>query len=131
MPTTKGLSVLTVEVNDRIIEYKPNSLEYTDGFGNLNVRHQTGGGPSGSKIITEDAETKIGMVKFVLYTEIGNTNLLKEWLRLSRRAAGNVIRLSGDGFTRSFRNMVITEEPTVSVGSEGEFEVIFKGDVSA
>lgn len=127
----KGLAVLTVEVNDQIIEIKPNSLAFKDGFGNMNVRHQTGGGDAGSKVITEDAETQVGMVKFTLLSTVVNDERKKTWLQLSRNEQGNVIRLSGTGFTRNFRNMRITEEPETAVGAEGEFEVMFEGDVAA
>ena len=123
-----GLANPTIEINDRVIEYKPNSLSYKGGKGDLTVRHQTGGGDAGSKVITEDANSKVSMVKFTMLTETGNTDLLNEWLEISRSEGGNVIRLSAQGFTRSFRRMRVTEDPEVGIGAEGEFEIDFQGD---
>lgn len=124
----KGLAVVTVEINDEVIEIKPNSLTYKGGLGDINVRHQTGGGEAGTKVITEDAETQIGMVKFTLLTETTNTDRVNTWGRLSRSAQGNVIRLSGEGFTRNFREMRLITDPEIAIGAEGEFELLFEGN---
>lgn len=131
MATKKGLALPTIEVNDRVISYKPNSLTYKGGLGDLVVRHQTAGEGVGEEVLTEDAETKIGMVKFTLLAETGNTDLANEWMRASRDLAGVTIRLSAEGFTRSFRNMRVTTEPEISLGSEGEFEIEFMGGVAS
>lgn len=128
MATKKGLAVVTVEVNDEVIEIKPNSLAFKGGLGDITVRHQTGGGEAGSKVITEDDETKVGMVKFTLLTETTNVDRVNTWGLLSRNASGNVVRLSGAGFTRSFRGMRLTSDPEIGIGAEGEFEVVFEGD---
>ena len=124
----KGLAVVTVEINDEVIEIKSNSLSYRGGLGDINVRHQTGGGDAGSKVITEDAETQIGMVKFTLLTETTNTDRVNTWGLLTRNEQGNVIRLSGQGFTRSFREMRLITDPEIAIGAEGEFEVVFEGN---
>lgn len=124
----KGLAVLTLEINDQLVEYKPNSLSMKGGLGDINVRHQTGGGDAGSKVITEDAETQIGMVKFSLYTETTHTDRVNVWGQLSKEANGNVIRLSGPGFTRNFRQMRLITDPEIAFGSDADFELVFEGD---
>ncbi len=125
---TKGLSVLTLEINDQTIEYKPNSLSFKAGLGDINVRHQTGGGEAGSKVITEDAETQKGMVKFSLLSTPANAERAAQWGLLSRELNGNVIRLSGVGFTRNFRQMRLTTDPEITSGSDADYEMVFEGD---
>lgn len=128
MSALLGLATPTIQVNDRTIEYVPNTLSYKGGKGNVEVRFQTAGGGTGSTVITQDAETKVSMIKFDLLTEKTNVELKDEWLELSVALAGNVIRVSDPGFTIAFRNMRITEDPEVSIGSDGKFTVEFKGD---
>jgi len=122
-----SLSNPQLEINNIVVAIKPNSLSYKDGWGNINQRAQSAGGNSIELIGSEDAETKKGMVKFMMYTTKENVDLLSTWLRQSREANGNAIRLSESGFTRSFPRMKILEEPERSVGSDGEFEVMFEG----
>lgn len=132
MSALRGLANPTVEVNDRVIEIKPNSLKLKDGAGDITVRNQSAGGDAGTRIITEDAESKTGKVTFELITETTNIGLTQGWLRQSRQGAGNVIRITGEGgFSRAFRNMRITEEPEYDIGADGSYEVMFEGDVAA
>jgi len=126
----KGLAVVTVEINDEVIEIKPNSLSFKGGLGDINVRHQTGGGEAGTKVITEDAETQIGMVKFSLITETTHVARVNTWGLLSRNAQGNVVRLSGEGFTRNFRQMRLITDPEVAIGADADFEVVFEGNAA-
>lgn len=132
MSTLQGLATPTVEINDRVIEIKPNSLSFKGGSGDVNVRHQTAGGGAGTQVVTKDAETRRGMVKFSLISEKTNMELTEEWLELSDpSAAGNVIRLSDIGFTRNFRNMRVTSEPERSIGSDADFEIEFMGEAAS
>lgn len=127
MAATRGLADLAVEINDQLVEIKANSLSYKGGIGEVNVRHQTGGGDAGSTVITEDFETKVGMVKFSLLSTAANAERINEWGRITRDLNGNVVRLSGPGLTRNFAEMRLTSDPEVTVGSDADFEVIFEG----
>ncbi len=127
MVAVRGLADLAVEINDQLIEIKPNSLSFKGGLGEVNVRHQSGGGEAGSTVITEDNESKIGMVKFSLISTAPNADIINEWARITRDLNGNVIRLSGPGLTRNFAEMRLTSDPEVAVGSDADFEVTFEG----
>ena len=128
--SVKGLATVTLQVNDETVLYKPDSLEFSDGFGEMVVRFQTSGGGGGETVFTEKAETKYAYVKVTLLTTAANIEKTRQWLTSSRQANGNVVNLSG-GVARSFQKMRITEEPKFGVGSEGEFEIMFQGEKAA
>ena len=121
----RTLSNPTVEVNDIIIAIKPNSLSFKKGKGDKNVRAQSAGGNSIDTIITEDAETKVSMVKFMLITTKEGIELLDGWEDAGD--SGNTVRLSDGDFVVSFRKMVVTTEPERGTGADGETEVEFHG----
>ena len=117
------LSNPTVEVNNDTIGVVPNSISYMKGKGEKNVRPQSAGGNSVEMIITDNAETKKGMVKFSLYNTKANQDLLDAW----QDSNANTIRLSQGDFVVSYRGMVVTSDPEVSTGADGSFEVAFEG----
>lgn len=123
----RGLANLVLEINDQVIERKPNSLTFKGGLGDINVRNQTGGGESGSTVITEDAESQVGMVKFSLISTAANAALVTEWGLISRDLGGNVLRLSGQGLTRNFREMRLITDPDITEGSDADYELVFEG----
>ena len=114
----------TVEVNDSIIQIVPNTLSFKTGRGNTNLRSQSAGGNSIEVIKTVDAETKKGMVKFSMITEIKNVTLIKAWQALND---GVTIRLSEDDFQASFRRMHVMDDPEITTGADGSTEVTFEG----
>ncbi len=122
-----SLSNPSVEVDDTVISIKPNSLKYKRGWGNITQRSQSAGGNSIELIGSEDAETKKGMVSFTLLSTKENAELLDGWLENSRNANGVTVRFTDGDFTISYRGMKILEEPEVSVGADGEFEVMLEG----
>lgn len=119
----KTLSNPTVEVNDVILAIIPNSLSYKVGSGNKSVKPQSAGGNSIEIVVTEDAETKISMVKFKLRNTATNLQLVKDWGILF----SSTIKMYEDQISESFRDMVITNEPERSIGADGELEIEWEG----
>ena len=119
----KTLSNPTLEVNDDVIAIVPNSVTYKTGFGDKDVKAQSSGGNAIETVITENAETKLSMVKYKLYNTAKNLQLVKDWGALE----SSTIRLYEGQITESFRDMVITVEPEVAVGADGELELEWKG----
>lgn len=121
------LSNPTVEVNDDVISILPNSLSYKEGQGDRNVRAESAGGSSIVPIITDNAETKISMVKFKMSNADNHLSQVKEWMAAG--IDGVTINLSQEGSSTqvAFRNMVVTTEPERSIGADGEIEVEFAG----
>ena len=124
MAVERTLSNPTVEVNNTVIAIKSGSLSVKNGKGNITIRPQSAGGDSIEVVITEDAETKKGMVKFTLLTTKTNVDYKNLW---QSEREGVSIRLSEDSFTLSFRNMFIVNDPEVKFGADGEVEFEFEG----
>lgn len=128
MTSKLGLANPTLEINDQVVPYKPNSLTFKGGSGDITVRPQSAGGASVENVITQDIETRKSMIKFTLLAETGNMDLIDDFSQLSIGAAGVVIRLSAPSFTRTFRGMRLIADPERSIGAEGEAELEFHGD---
>lgn len=119
----KTLSNPTVEINDDVIAIIPNSLSYKPGLGDKAAKAQSAGGNAISIVVTEDAETKISMIKFKLYNTPANLTRVKDWNALYE----STIRIYEDDVTESFADCVITTEPERAVGADGELEVEWNG----
>lgn len=126
-----ALSNPTIQVNDQTIPILPNSLTYKRGAGDVNVRAQSAGGDSVEAVITENAETKIGMVKFSLSLTDTNLDYVRTWQE-NRFNGGNTIRLSDRTLSTplSFVNMNVTSDPEYNVGPDGGVEVEFMGSAA-
>lgn len=122
--TVLTLNNPTVEVNDNPIAIVPNSLSYKKGRGEKSVKAQSAGGNAIETVVTQNAETKVSMVKFKLYPTKENFDLADVWID---NINGNTIRLSEGELTESFRGMVTTTEPERMVGADGELELEFQG----
>lgn len=114
----------TVEVNDAPIAIIPNSLSYKKGQGDKTVKAQSAGGNAIEPVISENAETKISMVKFKMYNTKENFDFVNAW---TDNINGNTIRLSEGELVESFRTMVVTSEPERMIGADGELEIEFMG----
>lgn len=124
-----ALSNPTIEINDQVIAILPNTLSYKRGAGDVNVRAQSAGGDSVEAVITENAETKIGMVKFSLTITDTNQAYIQTWQE-NKFNGGNTIRISSRTMTTplSFTNMNVVTDPEFSVGADGSVDVEFMGD---
>lgn len=120
----RSLSNPTVEINDQPIAIIPNSLSFKKGQGDKTVKAQSAGGDAIEPVISENAETKISMVKFKLTNTKENFDLANEWID---NISGSVIRLSEGEMTETFRYMVVTTEPERAIGADGEMELEFMG----
>lgn len=127
-----GLTSPSVTVNNEPISIVPNSLEFQEGLGEQTTRTQSAGGGSVETVYFDNDESKIGMVKFKIFssTVAGGTSapdLVRGW---KTNGNANVITISenGGGFERTFNNASLNSNYTISVGSEAEIEVEFMSD---
>jgi len=123
MAASRTLSNPTVEINDEVWSIVPNSFSYKKGKGNKTVKTQSAGGDAIDVVITEDAETKKSMAKFKLFNTAVNLQGLDDWLS----NFSNTIRAYEGEIVLPFQDMVITEEPEVMIGADGEFEIAWEG----
>ena len=113
----------TVLVNNVSVAIKPNSFSYKEGFGERKVRIASGGGATLAQIVSEDIETQLSTCKFMLYTTAENVKLVRDW---QSKGDANAVEVSDKGgFTRTFGNAIITNDPDIALGVDGEVEVEF------
>lgn len=124
MTVLRTLSNPSVEVNDQAIAIVPNSCSFKLGQGEKTVKAQSAGGNSIEPVVSENAETKLSMVKFKLTNTKENFDFVRQWVA---NISGNTIRLSEGDMVESFRGMVTTTEPERAIGADGELELEFMG----
>ena len=120
-----ALSTPTIVVNEITIPVKPNSLKYTEGFGERKIRVESAGGARRNIVITEDVETQFSEFSFTVYTKTDSIAAHRDWLE---RLSANTVRWLEAGESRTITNATVTNNAEISSGVEGEFEVMFQGD---
>jgi len=127
-----GLSNPSIEVNDVVISIVPNSYASKRGVGDMNIRAQSAGGNSIETVVTENAESKISMVKFSIISTADNLALLDSWLSTSRNGIGNTIRASENNtdLVEAYSGMVIVTEPDRPRGADAQIDIEFKGNAA-
>lgn len=120
------LANATIVINNAAIFYVPNSPKFNEGKGEQDVLIQSAGAGVVEAVFSENVETNIGMVAFSVRNTPKNIGLALGWKNLKR---ANAITISGDGgFTRSFSNMVLTNNYDVNLGADTPIDLEFKGD---
>ena len=120
-----------VVVNNVAVPVIPNSVTYTEGFGEQNQRVQSAGGGNTELVFSDDVETKISMVKFSMLNTQANIDLIRSW-KANRNANAITItgdpRDGGDALKRTFANGALTTDYEVNLGADTEIEVEFMTD---
>ena len=111
-----------IVVNNVTVAIKPNSFAYTEGNGERKIRVASSGGSATQNCMSEDFETAFSMCKFTVYATLDNVALVKTWLT---NKDANVVQASDEltGFTRTFQEALIINNPEVALGVDGEIEV--------
>ncbi len=111
----KAVSTAFVIINNDSIPIVPNTLKYTEGFGEYKTRAASGGGGQTETVFSENAELKISKVMFELYPTPENIKLLRAW---KANLNNNVIEIQAEGFNRVFTNSSLANEYEVEVGAD-------------
>tara|TARA_R110002153_G_scaffold78418_1_gene200797 strand:+ start:4493 stop:4882 length:390 start_codon:yes stop_codon:yes gene_type:complete len=127
----KPLSNIAVSVNNDPIAIVPNSVSYTEGFGEQTMRAASVGGASVEQVFSQDLESTFSMVKFEIYPDIDVVKLLRGW---KTNGNANTVTLTGsvDGktFRRTFKKAAILNDYEVALGSDTTVEIEFKSDAA-
>ena len=121
-----GIAEGALEVNNEIVAYLSNSLVFNRGGGEVNIVAQSVGGGGIETVITTDAETRLGMVKFSMRSTSKSDQLLSDW---QNKIGLNVVRIS-DRFTGTsfvLAGAAVVNNPDLETGADGAVEVEFKG----
>ncbi len=117
-----ALNVIQLTINNEAIGIKPNSFKFTTGRGERTVRTKMSGSNL-STVQSSDVETQVSMCKFTLLSETDTTAKLTEWQ--DNFDSNVVIAQDADGNTYTFTKAIITSDPEISAGVDGEVEIEF------
>lgn len=123
------VSNAAVTVNNNVIAIVPNSLAYTEGFGEQTVRAASAGGGQVEQIFSSNIETSFSMVKFDLPATVENIALAREWKAAANQ---NLVQIAGrtvDGnVTRTFTQAALLTDYEVALGSDTNISVEFNAN---
>lgn len=121
-----AISTPSLTVNNINLPIVPNSLSYTEGLGEQNVRAQSSGGGGVSVIVAQNVESSLSMVK----AEVENTAANIEFLRQVKTNIGaNVVAFfdARVGFTRTIQQATLSNDYEVGLGADTPISIEFKG----
>lgn len=121
-----ALSTPTLTVDNVVLPIVPNSLVYTEGFGEQDVRTQSSGGGSVSLVISRNVETSYSMVQ----CQVENTQANIEFLRAIKANTNfHVVSFfdSRVGYTRTLQQALLTSNYEVGLGADTAISIEFKG----
>lgn len=124
-----ALNNINVFVDGIPVSVQPNSVKYNDGDGEVTLRSQTAG-RTVEIVRSVNAETTIGMAGFTLLSTFENAELLRRWRRDEQPRTVELSQV-GTTFSRSFRNMRVSNNPDVETGHDASFDVEFMGERAA
>jgi hypothetical protein len=124
--SNRALSVPGIVVNDVPIGIVPNSYTSVRGKGEINVRAESTGGGSSRTVHTEDAETKVGKMKFDMYNTDENKAFFTQW---KARIGANAIEASQPGMKPEVgQHMSLKNDPDWEGSADGVVPFEFEGD---
>jgi hypothetical protein len=120
-----------VTINGLDVKFTPNSITYTEGFGEAKVRTRSGGGGATDTVYSKDLETAYSTFKISVRTTADMVELIRIWLVLEN---DNIITLTDSDtlgnqlLSRTFKHAAIINNPTVNISADGDVELEFHGD---
>lgn len=124
---SRAISTPSVIINNLPIAIIPNSLTFTEGFGEQTMRTQSAGGGSVDVVYSVNAESLMSKVTFEIINTDQNIALARNWKSNSNDNAISLID-SRTGFARNFSNMALTSDYEVSLGADTTITVEFMGN---
>lgn len=123
------LSDVGVVVNNVGVNIVPNSLSYTEGFGEQTILVQSSGNGRTTTVYSNDVETNLGMVKFSIRATVDNIALARQWKSNANRNAVALVGTVTDGsLTRNYSSCALVTDYEVNLSADGVIEVEFRGN---
>ena len=118
----------SIVINNEPYSIVPNSVKYTEGDGEQNMRTASTGGGGTSQVFSDNVETANSMVSFEVYNDVDSIEDLRAIKKNQNR---NVVVLTGttpDGKTlrRTFNQAAILNDYEVNLGSDTTIPVEMK-----
>jgi len=123
-----ALADASVTVNNDPVAIVPNSVAFTEGKGEQNMRAASAGGGSVEQIYSNNVETNFSMVKFSLHNTIQKIEDARDWKSNRNQNSVTITGKTPDGktITRTFNQAAILNDYEINLGSDTDFEIEFK-----
>lgn len=112
-------------VNNDVVKIVPNSVVFTEGFGEQQVRPASLGGGSVTNIYSDNIEMKKSMVKFSVYPTNEVMNQLRTW---KNNTNANVVQIISGSFTRTIVSAALINNYEANLGADTQIDLEFEGD---
>ena len=123
------VSDAAVVVNNNTVAITPNSLMFTEGFGEQTVRAASAGGGQVEQIFANNIESNFSTVRFDMPATVGNIALAREWKTASNQ---NLVQIAGrtpeGNVTRTFTQASLLTDYEVALGSDTNISIEFKAN---
>lgn len=120
-----------VVVNNIALAIKPNSLSFTEGFGEQIVRAASAGGAQVEQILADNIEDNFSEVKFALDPTESNISNARIWKAQPGQNVVSVTATATEGsvttsFSRTFQKATITNNYDVPLGADTQIDLEWK-----
>lgn len=118
-----------VTINNVPVAIMPNSLVFTEGLGEQNIRAASAGGGQVEQIYSNNIESNFSKVNFSIPATVDNIAAARQW-KANRNQ--NVVTIQGQtpegSVTRTFTQAAILNDYEVALGSETDIPIEFKSN---
>jgi len=111
-----------VVINNDAVKVVPNSVSYTEGFGEQKSEVQSAGGGVTEKVDSQNVETALSTVKMSFFPTLANIELARS---LKAGEAAVIAITDGEGFSRTFICATLNNDPDINLGSDEQIDLEF------
>lgn len=119
----------TITVNNNVVAINPNSVAYTEGKGEQQVRAASAGGGQVEQIFSNNIETNFSMIKFEMPSTVDNIALAREWKSNTNQ---NLVQMTGrtveGDVSRTFTQAALLPDYEVPLGSDTNIAIEFNAN---
>jgi len=118
--------------NNEVVGIVPNSLKYTEGYGEQEVRTISVGGGKVESLYSNNVETSLSQLNFELPTIVDNVALARGWKENQNRNVFQIAGTTPDGkrITRTFTQAAVVNDYDVEIGSDTSIAIEVKANAS-
>lgn len=121
----EAIATAQVAINNEVIAYVPNTLKFSDGFGEYTQRAGVVGSGRSEVVFSENAEGKKGKCSFEMFPTADNIEVIRSW---KAGRAGNVIEILATGMQRSFTGAAIINDVENQIGADTTISIEWESD---
>lgn len=121
----EAISTGQLIINNVVVPYVPNSVKYTEGFGEYNQRAAVSGNATTETVFSQNAEQKLSMINFEIFPTADAIALARSW---KANRSNNVVEYVAEGMQRTITSAAIVNDFEVEIGADTTISLEWKGD---